>query len=1079
MRVAVKPLSLLGIVLVLQACQGDGPVEENIATYDAASRDSAVPDAGAPDALVIDGRGADAVFADAAGPDAPLADAFVADARPGDVDAATSVDAASEVDAESVDASSCVDDCALDQRACAEGGVIACGQHDGDECLEWSAPTPCGQAQECEDGQCVDLAPPAKILINEVVYDARGEDTADGNNLFLELWGAPGQSLDGHEIVGIDGNGGREYVRLALDGKAIGPDGYYLIVHAKGDQDLRSKADQEWDKDFENGPDSIQLRWKGRIVDALGYGRFEASHVFAGEKRAATGTSSGRSLTRNVDHLDTDNNYDDFKFAATPTPRGAGECTSECARVGATDCEGSQVKTCGNYDTDACLEWSAPQACPGESEECRGGKCEATCTSECTAGVTDCDGAQVKTCGNYDGDACLEWGTAQDCPSGEACIARRCQVAIPPSVRLAEPRGTVTTTHGQKHRLLASPIANGGRSIAEVRFYADDSLISTDAASPFEASYEVPLTTPNGAKIALVAKAIDSAGLEGVSEAATLDVQNSPPVAEFGLSIASLGVVSVDASASSDAESPVELCWDWDNNGTCDTEWGTARTTTHDYAGTGMFTVRLKVKDNIGQISETTRDVFFVDTQHVGPGSSGTTTWYGTIIVGGDIVVEQGQVLTIAEGTQVLFLYSDAEAPAGRGDYGISVKGSVVARGTAERPIVFSSFAPDARRPGGWDRITLQGSSPSSLSYVKVEHADLGIEIRDGSSLSHVDVTGAAMHCVIVEASIGPGLSHVSATQCGGDGLAINRSRNATISRFYAAGNGGGGITARYSVFSLIDSTVEENKSHGILVSDSKANITYSRIERNQGAGIWVEGSEGILAKNNLVTANGDAGVSLWSTRSSPRSSIEYSNIFENAMTGTTMGRVIRGGLNLKARADYQAPRVGPSIYTAPDGETIRRVFVFADARTRASDRSSAAWITDTTRPAQPRSLYRIEPMSDGAKSEYQSWVVFPEGVTQVEVGAQVAQVGTNYYGEASITVTAVELTRKDPEGRFELASHADEETTIATSNFWTPVITEVPSKIYKNRDGAVNFSGASACEYPCGLVPSVGPRSE
>ncbi|MBI3333866.1 laminin G domain-containing protein [Candidatus Pacearchaeota archaeon] len=38
-------------------------------------------------------------------------------------------------------------------------------------------------------------------------------------------------------------------------------------------------------------------------------------------------------------------------------------CTNQCGSTGSTQCLGAQVQTCGNYDTDLCLEWSTPVSC--------------------------------------------------------------------------------------------------------------------------------------------------------------------------------------------------------------------------------------------------------------------------------------------------------------------------------------------------------------------------------------------------------------------------------------------------------------------------------------------------------------------------------------------------------------------------------------------------------------------------------------------------------------------------------------------------------------------------------------------
>jgi len=48
------------------------------------------------------------------------------------------------------------------------------------------------------------------------------------------------------------------------------------------------------------------------------------------------------------------------------------------------------------------------------------------CTDECQANATQCTDQGVARCGQFDEDACLEWGTPTACPSGESCAGGAC-----------------------------------------------------------------------------------------------------------------------------------------------------------------------------------------------------------------------------------------------------------------------------------------------------------------------------------------------------------------------------------------------------------------------------------------------------------------------------------------------------------------------------------------------------------------------------------------------------------------------------------------------------------------------------
>lgn len=108
----------------------------------------------------------------------------------------------------------------------------------------------------------------------------------------------------------------------------------------------------------------------------------------------------------------------------------------------------------------------------------------------------------------------------------------------------------------------------------------------------------------------------DTGGLTG-NRARTLVVGagNTPPMASFTVTPASgdtLTSFQFDASRSLDAEDPVlalEVRWDWENDGTWDTQWSTTKTQSRRYGTTGTKTIKLEVKDSGSLIGDTTQTV--------------------------------------------------------------------------------------------------------------------------------------------------------------------------------------------------------------------------------------------------------------------------------------------------------------------------------------------------------------------------------------------------------------------------------------------------------------------------------------
>jgi len=81
-------------------------------------------------------------------------------------------------------------------------------------------------------------------------------------------------------------------------------------------------------------------------------------------------------------------------------------CSDECAYIGQTQTLGDSYRTCGDYDSDCCYEWSQWYTN------------EPTCSDECAyIGQHQCSGTSGKTCGNYDSDCCYEWSSLNSCDS--------------------------------------------------------------------------------------------------------------------------------------------------------------------------------------------------------------------------------------------------------------------------------------------------------------------------------------------------------------------------------------------------------------------------------------------------------------------------------------------------------------------------------------------------------------------------------------------------------------------------------------------------------------------------------------
>ena len=106
-------------------------------------------------------------------------------------------------------------------------------------------------ALACATVACLYAGPAFALpLISEVFYDGVGSD--DGQS-FVELYGAPGTSLDGFLLQGVNGSGGSVTVSIALTG-TIPADGLYLLADVDGGgSTLVPDPDALANFDFQNG----------------------------------------------------------------------------------------------------------------------------------------------------------------------------------------------------------------------------------------------------------------------------------------------------------------------------------------------------------------------------------------------------------------------------------------------------------------------------------------------------------------------------------------------------------------------------------------------------------------------------------------------------------------------------------------------------------------------------------------------------------------------------------------------------------------------------------------------------------
>lgn len=102
--------------------------------------------------------------------------------------------------------------------------------------------------------------------------------------------------------------------------------------------------------------------------------------------------------------------------------------------------------------------------------------------------------------------------------------------------------------------------------------------------------------------------------------------------------------------------------------------------------------------------------------------------WQGEVRIRGAVTVKKDGHLTILPGTKVVFAPLDRDGD-GIGDGELLVEGGLVARGTPEAPIVFTSGAAQPK-PADWKFLYLDFAREAELAHVISEYAFSGVQIH-------------------------------------------------------------------------------------------------------------------------------------------------------------------------------------------------------------------------------------------------------------------------------------------------------------------------------------------------------------
>ncbi|MHB8894638.1 MAG: right-handed parallel beta-helix repeat-containing protein [Candidatus Geothermincolia bacterium] len=309
----------------------------------------------------------------------------------------------------------------------------------------------------------------------------------------------------------------------------------------------------------------------------------------------------------------------------------------------------------------------------------------------------------------------------------------------------------------------------------------------------------------------------------------------------------------------------------------------------------GTYTVLSRVEDSLGS-RETVSAGIQVTFDDSLPTTTGTLTasetWSGSVGITGDITVPAGVTLTISPGTVVRFpaLTDDQAGGSNAGRAELLVKGSLVAQGTTESPIRFTSDSANPGR-GDWEGIRVDASAgPASLTIAHgaVEYGATGISASAGAFAMTIS------------------LSDVAVQHHAGDGVAVTANTGSSVSLTIDGSTvadclGRGVYAYAYNVatpllFTVTNSTISTNGGYGIYLDaqyagKSTVDITGNIISGNTTYGIYAyyyahyasAPRSSFTARDNQISSNGDTGVYVYAYYSDLDQTVTGNTVFSHA----------------------------------------------------------------------------------------------------------------------------------------------------------------------------------------------------
>ncbi len=254
-------------------------------------------------------------------------------------------------------------------------------------------------------------------------------------------------------------------------------------------------------------------------------------------------------------------------------------------------------------------------------------------------------------------------------------------------------------------------------------------------------------------------------------------------------------------------------------------------------------------------------------------------TWSGEVVIDGVVQFDAGTTLTIVPGTTVRFTKTDTDGD-GIGENEIYIQGRLIAKGTKDAPIVFTSAEEDPRA-GDWGAVNIMVSEGkvNELENCVIEYGYRGFHMHFSK--------GRVKDCTMRNNYLGIQCqdSELEVTRCaitGNRGAIVFKDsklkiKDNVISDNYWAirflygeveltgntitGNLVNGVTFRENKVRASGNVLKENR-RGFSSEGADVQLSGNTVADNVESGIYLRHSTGSV-RGNVISGNGDSGISV------------------------------------------------------------------------------------------------------------------------------------------------------------------------------------------------------------------------